>query len=84
MEKKLRKKCEKLHKQNKFSEIITLLEGQMPDDYEAVSQLARAYNNKGRFQEACDLLEAVREQGVDDPLWHFRLGYAYDLSLIHI
>lgn len=49
MEKKLRKKCEKLHKQNKFGEIITLLEGQPHDDYDAASQLARAYNNKGRL-----------------------------------
>ena len=38
MEKKLRKKCEKLHKQNKFGEIITLLEGQPHDDYDAASQ----------------------------------------------
>ena len=78
MEKKLRKKCEKLHKQNKFGEIITLFEGQPHDDYDAASQLARAYNNKGRFQEAVSLLEAVSSQGADDPLWHFRLGYAYD------
>ena len=78
MEKKLRKKCEKLHKQNQFGEIITLLEAQSKDDYEVIGQLARAYNNKGRFQEAVSLLQSAQEQGADDPLWYFRLGYAYD------
>ena len=80
MDKKLRKRCEKLNKQNKFGEIITLIEA-LPiaeRDYEAASQLARAYNNKGRYQEALDLLLPLGEQGKDDPLWHFRLGYAYD------
>ena len=79
MNKKLRKKCEKLHKQNKFGEIIQLLEPQaQANDAELVGQLARAYNNKGRYQEALELLLSVRCQSEDDALWHFRLGYAYD------
>ena len=78
MDKKLAKKCEKLHKQNQFGEIIKLLEQQPQTDYDVVGHLARAYNNKGRYQDAIDLLRSVQTQGEEDPLWHFRLGYAYD------
>ncbi len=78
MDKKLSKKCEKLHKQNQFGEIIKRLEAEPQTDYEVVGHLARAYNNKGRFQDAINLLLSAKEAGKDDPLWHFRLGYAYD------
>lgn len=78
MDKKLSKKCEKLHKQNQFGEIIKRLETEPRTDYEVVGHLARAYNNKGRYQDAIDLLLSAKEAGKDDPLWHFRLGYAYD------
>ncbi len=78
MDKKLSKKCEKLHKQNQFGEIIKRLEAEPQTDYEVVGHLARAYNNKGRFQDAIALLLSAKEKGESDPLWHFRLGYAYD------
>ena len=47
--------------------------------YELTCLLARAYNNmRGALQleKAVSLFESVREKGNDDPLWHYRLGYA--------
>ena len=47
--------------------------------YELTCLLARAYNNMPGNQcleNAISLLESVREEGKDDPLWHYRLGYA--------
>ena len=47
--------------------------------YELTCLLARAYNNMPGNQcleKAISLLESVREEGKDDPLWHYRLGYA--------
>jgi len=46
-------------------------------DYDIVSHLARAYNNLDNFEEAIEQLFIIKEKGVDDPLWHHRLGYAY-------
>lgn len=52
-------------------------------DYELTCLLARAYNNlwNGRedhplLEKAIELLESVEAQGQDDPLWHYRMGYA--------
>ena len=49
--------------------------------YELICLLARAYNNVSdprdpRLETAVSLLESVREDGKDDALWHYRLGYA--------
>ena len=46
-------------------------------DYDIISHLARAYNNINYFEEAIEQLLLIKEKGVDDPLWHHRLGYAY-------
>ena len=50
-------------------------------DYELTCLLARAYNNTAEpggteLEKAVSLLEAVRGEGKDDPLWHYRMGYA--------
>lgn len=46
-------------------------------DYKMIGYLACAFNNLSRYKEAEQLLLSVREQGEQDPIWHFRLGYAY-------
>ena len=46
-------------------------------DYDIISHLARAFNNMNFFEEAIEQLFIIKEKGVDDPLWHHRLGYAY-------
>ena len=74
------------HEVNEHQKIIDAIEALPHDEwgYELTCLLARAYNNVS--SEPCDwqrhlgkavsLLESVREDGKDDALWHFRLGYA--------
>ncbi|MFC7677452.1 SMI1/KNR4 family protein [Paenibacillus sp. GCM10028914] len=45
-------------------------------DYEVVSQLARAYNNLGLYEEALNQFETISEAGKQDFLWHYRVGFA--------
>lgn len=46
-------------------------------DYQLIMLLARAYNNLDDYETACELLNSIKDEGQDDDLWHFRLGYAY-------
>ncbi|MEC0090821.1 Imm51 family immunity protein [Paenibacillus macquariensis] len=46
-------------------------------DYDLVCLLARALNNQEKYNEAIQYFLSVQEQGEHDPLWHFRIGYAY-------
>ena len=73
-----------LHKEDKHDEIIKLLESQETEhDYDTICYLARAYNNRGKdgdYDKAADLLLMVCDFGKEDPLWHYRLGYAYFFS----
>lgn len=73
------------HEDDEFQKIIDAIEA-LPlgeRNYELTCQLARAYNNLGTvgetepYERAVEELLSVREQGEEDPLWHFRLGYAY-------
>ncbi|WP_239614639.1 Imm51 family immunity protein [Cohnella mopanensis] len=55
----------------------------LPDteiDYELTGHLARAYNNLDDYDKAISMLLSVQDQGKEDSLWHFRLGYAYYYS----
>ncbi|MBE1553973.1 immunity 51 family protein [Sporosarcina limicola] len=55
----------------------------LPDtdiDYELTGHLIRAYNNIDDYDKAIRLLLSVQDQGKEDSLWHFRLGYAYYYS----
>ncbi len=45
--------------------------------YELTGQLGRALNNAERYREALAQLESVAEQGQNDAVWHFRMGYSY-------
>ncbi|RKN86383.1 Imm51 family immunity protein [Paenibacillus ginsengarvi] len=49
----------------------------MERDYELLSHLARAMNNMERYEDALQLLLKMKDQGEQDPLWHFRLGYSF-------
>lgn len=46
-------------------------------DYETSSYLIRAYNSMNKFQSAIKELDSIKERGKFDPLWHFRIGFAY-------
>lgn len=76
-------KINEWHEADEHQKIIDAIEAlpQEERDYELVCLLARAYNNIADpndplLEKAMSLLESVREQGKDDPLWHFRMGYA--------
>ena len=74
------------HEKNKHQKIINTIEALPKEEwgYELTCLLARAYNNvspepndwPNDLGRAVSLLESVREDGKDDALWHFRLGYA--------
>ncbi|WP_178022113.1 SMI1/KNR4 family protein [uncultured Paenibacillus sp.] len=51
----------------------------IPDEernYETISHLARAYNNLGFYEEALSQFDHISEAGKQDPLWHYRVGFA--------
>lgn len=81
MEKEL---LNRLHEEDNHEEIIKILESEGAEhDYDTICYLARAYNNRGEegdYDKAADLLQMVYDMGKDDPLWHYRLGYAYFFS----
>lgn len=85
MKQSILKKIEKLHNEEKNKEIITLIESQKePLDYDLTCLLARAYCNisvapdgyNEYIDKALSLLHSVKDIGENDPLWHYRIGYA--------
>ena len=46
-------------------------------DYETSSYLIKAYNSIEKFHSAIEELSLIKDKGEKDPLWHFRLGFAY-------
>lgn len=79
MEKELMEQLNLWHEQDQFSLIIERIESipASERDYNLIGQLARAYNNDARYREAIQHLLSVQERGANDPLWQYRLGYAY-------
>ena len=79
MDRQLIEQIEYLHKQDKHQKIIELIYSidENERDYIIISLLARAFNNVQNYDEALDNLMYIREDGLFDPLWYFRTGYAY-------
>lgn len=79
MERDLLEQLNLWHEEDEFENIIDrILE--IPErerDYDVISHLARAMNNLERYEEALQQLLSIEKQGGNDPLWHFRAGYAY-------
>ena len=75
MDQAVRQRVELLHSRDRHEEIVRLLEQLEQPDAESSSLLARAYNNLGRYKDAVRLLLAAPQS--EDPMWHFRLGYAW-------
>lgn len=68
----------KWHEEDEHQKIVDLLIA-IPDeeqDYETVSRLARAYNNLGLYEEGLSQFDKISEAGKQDPLWHYRVGFA--------
>ncbi|WP_260850257.1 tetratricopeptide repeat protein [Brachyspira hyodysenteriae] len=79
MSKKIIEKINELHNQNKHQKIIELIYSinENERDYEIILLFARALNNVHNYDEALDNLMYIREEGLFDPLWYYRTGYAY-------
>ena len=76
---KLLKQLQEWHEQDEYQKIVDAIKAIPKEkwDYDMISHLARAYNNLEKYQDAITLLQSIRIQGLSDPLWHFRMGYAY-------
>lgn len=77
----LLKQINEWHEIDEHQKIIDAIEALPHEElgYELTCSLARAYNNMFTddcLKQAVSLLESVQEDGKDDPLWHYRLGYA--------
>ncbi|MEC0227067.1 Imm51 family immunity protein [Paenibacillus alba] len=79
MDKDLLKQLTLWHNKNQHEKIINkIIEIPEADrDYDLVCHLARALNNQENYNEAIKYFLSVQKQGEQDPLWHYRLGYAY-------
>ena len=86
MKQSILKQIEKLHTEEKHAEIIKLLENSNePLDYELTCLLARAYCNmpvmadddNKYINKGLSILLSVKDMGENDPLWHYRAGFAY-------
>ncbi|MED4909029.1 SMI1/KNR4 family protein [Brevibacillus centrosporus] len=79
MDQALMEHLSQLHEEDEHQEIVDLLLAISEEerDYEAVNRLGRAYNNLGLFEEALRELNKIADGGKEDPLWHFRVGFAY-------
>ncbi|RUT31885.1 glucan biosynthesis protein [Paenibacillus zeisoli] len=78
MDQNLIKQLNQWHEEDKHQQIVDTLQA-IPEeerDYEVVSRLARAYNNLERYEEALEQFALIAEPGQQDPLWHYRVGYA--------
>ena len=72
------------HQEDEFQKIIDAVEALPKDeqDYSVIGLMARAYENKADYGEteplehAIELLQSTAKEGVQDPNWHFRMGYA--------
>lgn len=79
MEQKLLEQLNIWHETDEYQKIIDTIEDIEEHDYETICHLARAYNNRGEagdYDRAIELLQMVSDIGQEDPLWHYRLGYA--------
>ncbi len=75
----LRKNIALMHENNLQQDIWELLSAlpQEEQDFEVKSLMARALNNLDREAEALKILLSVKDEGDNDALWNFRIGYSY-------
>lgn len=82
MREDLLKQLAQWHEDNEFQKIVDaiLILPEEERDYELTGQLARALNNLEDYETAVEMLLTVEKEGRNDPLWFYRLGYAYYYS----
>ncbi|WP_233476309.1 hypothetical protein [Paenibacillus sonchi] len=79
MEENLLEQLARWHEEDEFAKIVeAITDIPEPDrDYVLIGHLGRALNNLDRYNEALEQLLGIAEQGRQDPIWHYRVGYAY-------
>ena len=77
MKDELLKKLDLLHEEGKNEEIIKEITALKELDYDVLGRLARAYNNNEEYQKGLDILLSTKEEGKNDSVWNFRIGYSY-------
>lgn len=79
MSKELKEKIALLNDEEKYQEIVDMiLEIKEKDrDFEIISEWGRAENNLGNYKKALEILFSIKEEGEEDSLWNYRVGYAY-------
>ena len=78
----LEKELDILHKQDKNQKIIEIITS-LPEeelDYNILGKLARAYNNNNQCEEGLKVLLSLKDDGENDSIWNFRVGYSYYYS----
>jgi tetratricopeptide (TPR) repeat protein len=75
---KLIAEIQALHESDKHVKILRAIERIPQDqwDYHLTGFYARALNNLDKYEEALDLLLKIEDQGKEDGVWYFRVGYA--------
>lgn len=78
MEQKLIEQLNEWHEVDEHQQIVDsiLAIPEQERDYETISMLARAYNNLGLYEVALNQFAHIAEAGKQDPLWHYRVGFA--------
>jgi tetratricopeptide (TPR) repeat protein len=66
------------HENEEHQKIIDALDGIPRDDWdhELAGLYARALNNCGEYEKALDILLSFEDQGREDGVWYFRVGYS--------
>ncbi|MFM9278539.1 SMI1/KNR4 family protein [Paenibacillus jiagnxiensis] len=79
MQDELLPKLEAWHEEDEFEEIVNAVMGIPAEerDYELTNHLGRALNNLERYEEAVEQFLSVADEGKVDPLWQYRIGFAY-------
>jgi tetratricopeptide (TPR) repeat protein len=79
MRDKLLPQLEAWHEEDEFEEIVNAVMDIPAEerDYELTNHLGRALNNLERYEEAVEQFLSVADEGKVDPLWQYRIGFAY-------
>ena len=69
---------QQLHDDGDHAEILRLIDAAAPEahTYTLIGLQARALNNLDREAEGLALLKRVAQEGENDPIWHYRVGYS--------
>ncbi len=80
LDQELLARLDQWHEENQHKRIVQEIQGlpeEVREEYEVQGRLGRAWNNLGKYRQALEVLEGVREAGEKDDRWWSRMGFAY-------